>query len=112
MTCSDPVIDPARGDTRKVMRSATSWGFAGRRHRTQALHDGRAGAFGAPCDQGASTRQLEIEAHGVISSEAISPRSRRNRYRRSTGLPGKLPDRRLVTVCKPSFSSTAQGSLV
>jgi len=30
ITCSEPVIEPPRGDTRKVIRSATSCGLAGR----------------------------------------------------------------------------------
>ena len=37
----------------------------------QGLDDGRAQAFGAARDQGATTRKLEMEAHGLISSDRI-----------------------------------------
>src|SRR6202007_1668403 len=57
-------------------------------------------------------RELQIEAHGWISRHAILPRWRRKENRRLTGLPGKLPVSRLVTMYRPSFCSTATGSLV
>ena len=43
----------------------------------QALNDRGADAFGSPGDQRPQALQLKIEAHAVISSAAISPRSRR-----------------------------------
>src|SRR5882762_165663 len=39
-------------------------------------------------------------------------RLRRKAYRRLTGLPGKSPVSRLVTMYCPSFCSTAKGTLV
>src|SRR6266446_2180314 len=48
----------------------------------------------------------------MISNDAILSPSRLKKYRRSTGLPEKLPTRWLVTTVFPSFSSHAKGSLV
>src|SRR6266853_2382918 len=64
----------------------------------QHLDDGRADALRAGGDEHAPTGQFEIEAHGPISSRAILSPSRVNRYWRSTGLPGKSPVTRPVTV--------------
>src|SRR5439155_21214566 len=50
--------------------------------------------------------------HGMISNDAILSPSTLKKNRRSTGLPGKLPTRWLVTTVFPSFSSHAIGSLV
>ena len=48
----------------------------------------------------------------MISSDAIFARSRRKANRKSTGLPGKLPVSRVVTMYRPSLCSTANGTLV
>ena len=56
--------------------------------------------------------KLKIKFHGMISRNAIFPRSRRKKNRSSTGLPGKLPVNRLVTTVVPSRWSKANGSLV
>ena len=48
--------------------------------------------------QAALARQSQIEAYGVISNEAILPCSSAKLYRRSTGLPGKFPVTRPVTM--------------
>src|ERR1051326_5230356 len=50
--------------------------------------------------------------HGMISNDAILSPSSWKKYRRSTGLPGKFPVRRLVTMNVPSFSSHVKGSHV
>ena len=59
-----------------------------------------------------AVHKLKIKVYGVISRNAIFPRSRRKKNRRSTGLPGKLPVNRLVTIVVPSRCSKANGSLV
>src|SRR6202008_5081351 len=64
----------------------------------QPLDDGRADALGAGGDERAATGQFKLEAHGAISSRAILSPSRVKRYWRSTGLPGKSPVTRPVTV--------------
>src|SRR5258708_35796142 len=79
---------------------------------TQSSHDCGADTFGAAAYQHAPIGELQIKAHGVISRNAIFPRSSRKTNRRSSGLPGKLPVSRLVTMYRPSFRSTAKGSLV
>src|SRR6266481_5587450 len=63
-------------------------------------------------DEDVDAAELLIKAHGVISRNAIFPRSSRKTNRKSTGLPGKLPVSRLVTMYRPSFCSTANGSPV
>src|SRR6266700_3426410 len=79
---------------------------------TECPHDCGADTFGAAGYQRALIGELQIKAHGVISRNAIFLRSSRKTNRKSTGLPGKLPVSRLVTTYRPSFCSTAKGSLV
>jgi pimeloyl-ACP methyl ester carboxylesterase len=64
----------------------------------QHIDDSRADALRAGGDERAAPCQFEIEAHGAISSRAILSPSRVKRYWRSTGLPGKSPVTRPVTV--------------
>ena len=63
-------------------------------------------------DERSAARESEIEAHAVISSLAIVAPSSVKRYRSSTGLPGKSPVTRAVTVTSGPETSTASGSLV
>src|SRR5438876_2935382 len=79
---------------------------------TESSHDCGADTFGAAGYQHAPVGELQIKAHGVISRNAIFRRSRRKTNRKLTGLPGKLPVSRLVTMHRPSFCSTAKGSMV
>jgi len=74
---------------------------------TESSHDCGADTFGAAGYQRTPIGELQIKAHGVISRNAIFPRSSRKTNRKSTGLPGKLPVSRLVTMYRPSFCSTA-----
>ena len=59
-----------------------------------------------------AVHKLKITVYGMISRNAIFPRSMRKKKRRSTGLPGKLPVNRLVTTVVPPRCSMANGSLV
>ena len=79
---------------------------------TECPHDRGADTFGAAGYQRALIGELQIKVHGVISRNAIFPRSSRKTNRKLTGLPGKLPVSRLVTMYRASFCSTAKGSLV
>src|SRR5579862_6480700 len=49
---------------------------------------------------------------GAISRDAILSPSSRNRKRRSTGLPGKVPVSRQVTTVLRSSDATSSGSIV
>ncbi len=94
-----------------------NWHRAGSRNYlctgvTQHLYDGCANTSRAAGDKRTVIGELKVETHGMISSAAILPRSRRKQNRRSTGLPGKFPVNRLVTTVMPSFCSKAKGSLV
>src|SRR5216683_475809 len=79
---------------------------------TQYGHDGGTDALCATSDERTAVSEFEVEAHGMISSDAILSPSSRKKNRRLTGLPGKLPVRRLVIRVFPSFCSDAKGSLV
>src|SRR6202047_4675683 len=76
---------------------------------TQYGHDGGADAHCATRDKRTAVSEFEVEAHGMISSDAILSPSSRKKNRRSTGLPGKLPVRRLVIRVFPSFCSEEKG---
>lgn len=76
----------------------------------QRSNDRRTHATTTSGNQRALARQLQIAAHGVISSEAILPRSSAKLYRRSTGLPGKFPVTRPVTIQVSPWVSSSSGS--
>src|SRR5258708_34904759 len=96
----------------RLRRRRTRRSYDVRSRVTECPHDCGADTFGAAGYQRALIGELQIKAHGVISRNAIFPRSSRKTNRKSTGLPGKLPVSRLVTTYRPSFCSTAKGSLV
>ena len=54
---------------------------------------------------------LAIEAHSAISSLAILSPSSAKRYRSSTGLPGKSPATRAVTMAQGRVSSDRLGAI-
>src|SRR5260370_24387548 len=88
--------------------------FLRARHKLQTSShvlgfDRRHGAAGG---ERAAAIQFEAVAHGMISSAATLSPSSSKKKRRSTGLPGKLPVRRLVMTVFPSFCSDAKGLLV
>ena len=81
------------------MRSATSFGFAGRPSGIPPVTTARRVAR----SRSNSWRDLQLSDFPALEAEEIS---------RSTGLSGKLPVNRLMTMYQPSLCSTAKGAPV
>lgn len=79
------------------MRQGTRSGDDPRTRVSQGRDHCCTNAPGTARHQCAPPLEVHLEAHGVISSELILPRSSVKANRRSTGLPGKLPVTRTVT---------------
>src|ERR1700687_1743810 len=105
-----------RRDEMHTFRQCLGRGTGGRYYLdadvTQYGHDGGPNALCATRDKRTTVSELEVEAHGMISSDAILSPSSPKKNRRSTGLPGKLPVRWLVMTVFPSSCTDAKGSLV
>src|ERR1700674_2051192 len=105
-----------RRDEMHTFRQCLGRGTGGRYYLdadvTQYGHDGGPNALCATRDKRTTVSELKVEAHGMISSDAILSPSSPKKNRRSTGLPGKLPVRWLVMTVFPSSCSDTKGSLV
>src|SRR5262245_46458969 len=95
-----------------IARQRPGSGHDVRTRLRQNLDDRGSDAFRPAGHERATTGELEVEDHGLISSLATLSPSTAKWYRSSRGLPGKSPVSRARTTTSSPKTSTVSGSLV